>query len=170
MSVQMNPRIKQLPEIFMASFLQAMPRATESADAIFREHQVQQFATEGTSGGAKWQSLSAPYEKRKRKFRPGRKILVWDGPLRESLVNRNPEHISGWYKDAGGKFWITLGSKNRVGPYHEAGGGRLPRRSMLQMTRPQENRLLTVISRTLAPFAARAIRDSVVLESSRRVR
>ena len=170
MSVWMNPRIKRLPEDFEASFLKAMPRATESADTIFREHEIQQFDTEGESGGKAWEKLKPNYAKIKAKKRPGRKILVWDGPLRNSLARRGPEHIAHWFRDQAAKFVISLGSKNRIGVYHEEGGTHLPRRSMLQMTTAQKSRLLGVIQKVLAPFAARAIRDAVVLESSRRAR
>lgn len=166
MSVEYNPRVVQAGQEFTAALVKAMPDATTAADTQFREHQTQQFSTEGDSGGERWQSLSPEYEKRKKKLRPGRKILVWDGPLRASLARKGGEHIADWFRNTD-RFFIQLGSRNRIGPYHEAGGRNLPRRSMLQMTEHQSQTLMKKISSALAPHAARAIRDTFRIHQRR---
>ena len=66
--------------------------------------------------GEKWKKLSDPYKKRKRKKRPGRKILDWYGDLRKSLTQRDGDRIARTSGDV-----IEVGSKHKLAEIHQKG-------------------------------------------------
>jgi phage gpG-like protein len=116
-------------------------------DSKFRSDMQEQFKTEGASGGSKWPPLSEKYRKRKQRKRPGRKILVWDGTLRDSLTTTQGDHVRRWFRVAKGYF-IRLGTQNSLAAYHGPGtyhNDRLPVRDPMQMTDVQQGGLINII-------------------------
>jgi len=152
---KLNPRVKNLADMFMPT-KDAIADGLEEMGIEFRKQERRIFSSEGSSGGGRWQSLSPSYAKRKRRLRPGRKILVWDGDLRKSLTRRGGEHIQRSYRSR--RWVLSVGTSNRVAEYHETGGGNLPRRSFMDRPRRKELALLAAVRRGFVPHIMRAVR------------
>ena len=87
------------------AFFEGLDRELKNFKPIFKEAEkklrkffVRQFAGQGIGPReGKWKQLSdnpsgKGYRSRKRRARPGRKILVWDGTLRRALTRRSDPH------------------------------------------------------------------------------
>jgi phage gpG-like protein len=120
------------------------------ADNLFRVNMKQQFKSEGDSGGEKFQRLSEPYRRWKKRHYPGRKILSLTGKLRKSLTqtkSTNPQHVL--FQTTQPRPTITMGTRNRLAAYHGPGrfhNPNLPMRDALQHTETQERAYLAQIA------------------------
>ncbi len=137
MPLRTNRQIKRL-EFLLTLQQRDLAKMAKRVGIRFRKNERRLFATQGGSGGPKWPKLSPAYKKRKRKLRPGKKIMVFDGRLRESLTKRN----SGGYREAGiwrkGLSLIIVGTKDPKaawhGPPNSRKNKRLPVRNVIQHT------------------------------------
>ena len=77
-------------------FFEGLNRALRNFRPLFKETDTKlrkffnrQFAGQGVGPrGGHWQQLSTKYAERKRRLRPGRKVLQFDGTLRRARVGR----------------------------------------------------------------------------------
>lgn len=107
-------------------------------DRVHTRQSRQAFVSEGASTGSVWARLSPRYQAWKRKARPGRKILVFDGETRDRfLMPTNPNHLREYVKPSIYRFGVA----SEKAWHHENGIGegtqRLPRRSVLRKTAAQ---------------------------------
>lgn len=100
-------------------------------DRTHRRQTVQAFKTEGASTGLAWQKLSPRYAEWKRKVKPGRRILVFSGDMKERYTGAGANHIRRFIRP----FTYAFGVISDKAWRHETGTGegkqRLPRRSVL---------------------------------------
>lgn len=148
MKATVNPRIASLRELAQLT-PHDMQRMTDRCDQQFRLNERGLFATDGGSGGTRWQSLSPAYAEAKRRTHPGRKILTRDGTLRDGLTQKaHPDHVATYRITP--RAVIELGTKNPVAGYHAEGGGRLPKRDPMAHTPAQEAGYFQVVREQLA--------------------
>jgi len=137
---EVNPRIKKLTDLFDLN-MQDMRSIKTMVDIEFVKKERKLFATEGASGGAKWKPLSPAYAKRKKRKKPGRKILAYEGDLRRGLTGRrHADHVAR-YSLTKTRAVVTVGTKNPIASYHAPGylhNPQLPVRDPIQLTRRQE--------------------------------
>lgn len=89
-----------------------------------------QFKSEGTEGGDKWQELTPVYAKYKEAHWPGKPILQRTGNLMTSLTTQNdPNSV---YIAA--RKTLTLGSRVSYARFHQTGTGRMAARPEIQLT------------------------------------
>ena len=69
------------------SFERAWPKVEKRFNFAMRE----QFASEGTRGGSRWQPLTSKYKKWKAAHHPGKPILQLHGDLYRSLTGRTTD-------------------------------------------------------------------------------
>jgi hypothetical protein len=174
--------IKQLHELVEISGNDAA-KIIRGFDARFRANEKALFASEGSSGGGKWQALSSRYAKRKTRWRRtghsvnihrgargkvvGRKIMQLTGRGRKSLATKNSDHIAGSVRQRWSvRFYV--GSRVRYLAYHidpaKAGGQnpvwnpRMSHRDTLQHTAAQIAGYYDFIRNTMAIKNARIVR------------
>lgn len=109
---------------------------------VAQEHRRQEtriFASEGAEGGGgTWPQLSPEYAKRKRRLRPGRRMLVWSGDLKDRfLKHSHPDNIETFQVTGPSQGAFLLGARSEIGGYHFRGNPNLPRRDMVTKTRAQ---------------------------------
>jgi len=130
-------------------------------DTKFRKNMVEHFKTEGRSGGLRWAPLTRDYarrkkaqDKRRKNFR-GRKILVDQGDLRRSFIEREQHnHIA---EMVGPNMY--LGSSDPLAKIHQEGNiPVMPERPPLQHTDAQLEEYERVIGLWLVPRFRRAMR------------
>ncbi len=144
--VTMNPalRVRTLQGMAVLDN-QDMTTLRDRMDSKFKAHERALFATEGASGGSKWDALSKDYaEEKARKF-AGRKILQRSGRLRRSLAEGGDEHVATYAVQP--RPTVTLGTDVEVGAYHAPGSlhnPRMPVRDPLQHTPEQERSYLQI--------------------------
>ena len=160
-SLRANPRIRALDEVLKLS-KRDLDRMTNEVDKLFRRNEKRLFATQGSSGGARWRKLSKAYAKQKRKTHPGRKIMTRTGRLRRGLTLKgDSDHIA---RHRLGR--IQIGVRSALPAYHGSVRGRknprLPKRDVLQSTPRQKREYLRSVSDYLVGVklkrAARALR------------
>lgn len=99
----------------------------------FYAQEKDQFKTEGTEGGEKWQRLSAEYSGWKEAHFPGKPILERTGDLMRSLTQPNdPNGVRIEERKT-----LTLGSKIPYAIYHQSilpRKSKLPRRPEIALT------------------------------------
>ena len=157
-TVKLSHRVRNLDTLFDFTPVEA-DAALETFDALVRRYEIELFATQGLSGGTFWPPLSPEYAERKRKLRPGRKILVYDGNLRQSLTTlASPEHVAMSAKTGPGRWVLRSGSTNRVGKYHLTGGKYLPVRKPMSFTPEQVENMRRAIANRLLPFVKQRFR------------
>ncbi len=152
-NVTVNPRIKKLKEL-MALDAKTMAAIARDIDIQFVKNERRLFATEGASGGPKWITYqSVPYERFKKRVRPGRKLMVFDGDLRKTLTNRNaPGHALSWTLKP--RPSVSVGTNDIKAAWHGPKAGnplanpRLPVRDVLQHTPKTEAKYYASIRRT----------------------
>ena len=121
-------------------FFEGLNRALRNFRPLFKETDTKlrkffnrQFAGQGVGPrGGHWQQLSTKYAERKRRLRPGRKVLQFDGTLRRALVRKSgPNALRIITRDqfAFGTTGVPYAS------YHQYGTSKLPRRMMIDMDR-----------------------------------
>lgn len=103
----------------------------------------QQFDSEGAYGSGGWQPLSPRYAEWKARKYPGKPILERDGLLRESLTQR-PFGV-----DVVETKMAVFGSGVEYAPYHQAGGGDLPQRRVIELPDKERREWAKVMQRWL---------------------
>lgn len=98
----------------------------EAEGEVFRERTDRQFRSEGALLGG-WAALVPWYEAYKERVRPGRRILVFDGDLRRSMVEPGAEHNINRI----GPRRAAFGSDDFKAQFHEYGTRKMPRRQMI---------------------------------------
>lgn len=104
-------------------------------DRVHSRQARRAFTTQGGSAGSVWAPLSPRYREWKKKARPGRRILVFDGDMRDRYtMPSNANHIREFVRP----FTYRFGVASEKAWRHETGTGvgkqRLPRRSVLHKT------------------------------------
>jgi len=141
---------------------ETVDKAAVTADAVYRAREKRLFASEGAdSDQTPWPELSEAYKKRKTRERPGKKILVWDGNMREAFTTKSPNHIAYAYNL--GKGWIiSLGAH---GPSwweaHQKGLPPMPKRDPQQSGLQLNTTIQRAIQRAILPAIQRAGRAFV---------
>lgn len=115
----------------------------------FKKGQVEQFVSQGSYGTAGgWRPLSPRYAAWKEAHRPGMPILVFSGLLKEAATNPKAEIGKDSLKiiiDDEGSYQLFSKRQGRmvtkhkpaVAAYHQKGGGRLPKRAVIQLPQSQ---------------------------------
>lgn len=157
---EVNPRVKDMASLMKLTQRDMNDMAT-AVDIQFAKHEKRLFATEGSSGGAKWRPLSDSYAKAKARKFPGRKILQRVGRLRKGLSNVNDsDHVKTTRLKP--RATIEVGTRNIVGAYqHDMG------RDPLQQTRRQERRLFEKVAEYLAEVKLDRLRRALAAWRSR---
>ncbi len=96
------------------------------------------FEKEGRRG--EWRPLSLKYAAWKSKRYPGKKKLVLIGNLKESLISRGGDHI-----ERIGRKSLVMGTKNKLGDWHQKGAGSLPVRKPINPTTKDHNEWVNII-------------------------
>ena len=96
-------------------------------DAFYRI-EVDQFASEGARGGARWQALSAGYSGWKDANYGQLPILYLRGNLKQSLLGVGPDAIK--VIQSG---FMEVGSRDPKAVWHQLGMGRLPVRKSIDL-------------------------------------
>jgi hypothetical protein len=127
----------------------------EVADVDAKQN-VAAFTSQGVKTGRKWAALSPAYAKVKRKMRPRKGILVWDGNLRRSLAEvSDPAHIVRMQ----GRI-ISLGTRHKLARWHQDGTGRMPARPPVRKSPTQVNQLKIAIAKGLVSQMAMTCRGT----------
>lgn len=141
--VWVNPAIFRVKDILVIN-QKDMNKMAKRVDIKFRANERRLFSTQGSSGGRRWKPLNPGYRKWKRKKRPGRKIMTFDGKLRDSLTKKGFLHVAiGFMKRGlfGRKGFIQVGTHDIKaawhGPPNRLKNSILPTRDVLQQT-PQQ--------------------------------
>lgn len=87
------------------------------------------FQSEGARIGENWQPLSDSYGKWKAIHYPGQPLLRRTDALFRSLTEEGGDNISEVERES-----LVYGTRNPVAFYQQRGGGRLPRRKILDVT------------------------------------
>jgi len=104
-------------------------------DRVHSRQARKAYTTQGASTGAAWKPLSERYRQYKRKARPGRKILVFNGETRERFtMPTNPNHIREYVKPFTYRFGVASEKAWRAETGTGEGRQVLPRRSVLDKT------------------------------------
>lgn len=105
--------------------------------------QRDQFNTEGNHYGPAWASLSPAYKAWKAKRRPGRKILVFDGHLRDAAA---PAKASGFdiyrVSDKGMEVGVSYAATPHA-KYHQEGTAKMPARPVMGTPTRADQKALT---------------------------
>lgn len=118
----------------------------------FYETEREQFASEGNKGSTgKWKPLTSKYFAWKEKNFPGKPIMQRTGKLFESLTEfESPDAIVRPEKTE-----LTIGTQTEYAIFHQQGGDRLPKRSLIAPSDAQLRDLQKAIQRPLVEFARR---------------
>ncbi len=106
----------------------------------FHEIEKEQFDSEGSAGGDRWQPLSERYAAQKIKQYGSKPILQATGDLYRSLTGDGP-----YTHYQTNKTQIEIGTTLPYGLYHQRGGGKLPKRPPINFSDRQKNELMKVI-------------------------
>lgn len=96
---------------------------------------AQAFASKGASIGTTWPALSLDYARWKQKKFPGKPMLVRSGRLVNSLINKTEDTVDP--NNTGNR--IIYGTKVPYAAIHQMGGGHIPTRKFLQITKTQQS-------------------------------
>lgn len=82
--------------------------------AVHRAQQAQIFASQGAVGGrGPWKPLAPRYAAWKARVKPGAKILVFSGDMKERFVNLGrPEHVETFVPTGPGAGYYLLGARS----------------------------------------------------------
>ena len=157
-------------------------------DERFRRDEKRLFGSEGRTGGATWKPLSPEYAKAKAgRFGKGRKgakifrsktrtvrttggvfkitsqrILQATGKLRRSLTMKRGRHLAFVSMNPPS---LTVGAQSRIGGFHQAGAGKLPKRDPMQQTTGQQKRLHKVVKDWLVNVKLKRFQDALLQAS-----
>lgn len=105
----------------------------------------EQFASQGAKGaGGAWKPLTRPYAIQKAKRYGVKTILRASDALYHSLTGETGDTIL--LKD---KQEFGIGTSLPYAPYHQRGGGRLPKRAVIDFSEIQKTRLTKSIQRDI---------------------
>lgn len=124
-----------------ALVLDRFRQGLENAEPAFREIATYQkavvnarvFSNEGTAETGKWSPLSPRYGAWKARVRPGRKILVFDGDLREAFTSMEHGVTEIWNKG------MVVGAYDPIAGYHQHGTPIMPARPILGRSAKRDN-------------------------------
>ncbi len=128
-------RITMLGDVVLARALSRFGEGVQDFSPIwpqiqenFASLEAEQFATQGSRGGAPWPPLSPDYDTWKRKYFPGRSIMqltyaLWGEVAVQGglLVEAAPKHLR-----------LTVTAPYAI--YHQQGRGRNPVRKIVELT------------------------------------
>lgn len=134
MSIKRNPHLREAMTQLMELNPADMTAMTGAVDFRFRGNMAKLFSSEGASAGPKWAELSEPYRARKKRLRPGRKILVFDGHLRRSLTTTGGDHVA---RSSLRPARITVGTSDEIARFHATGTRTMPERDPIRHTPEQ---------------------------------
>lgn len=158
LTVRLSHRVRNLDTLFDFTPREA-DAALDTLDDMVRAYEVEQFATEGRSGGKGWSQLSPGYKIWKMQVRPGRKILVFDGILRASLTTTSsPFHVKTWSRSSSGGWILRSGSRDPKGIKHQTFVAPKVERKPMQFMPHQIAAIRSGISNTLIPFVKQRFR------------
>ena len=149
-SSQVNPQL--LKTLGQAASMQPaeMKVILSQVDFRFREDEKQQFSSEGSSGGAKWQALSPRYAAWKKRKYPGRKIMSLTGKTRKSLTTKGSGHVAKYILKP--YPVVEVGTSVKTAAYHidhpknDLYNPRMPNRDTLQITAQQDRKYTQIIT------------------------
>ena len=125
-------------------------------DAINQGFQ-RNFSGEGSRRG-KWRplALSTVIDRQRRGFAGQHPILVREGNLRASFVQRGGDHVEEFQYTAQG--WRMLaGSESEIGFFQELGTQRIPPRPITELTGDAEQRIINTIDYMIAQAEAATV-------------
>jgi phage gpG-like protein len=103
------------------------------------------FKSEGAKGASgKWKALSRPYAKQKAQRYGVKTILRASDRLMQSLTSQTGDTIL--IKD---KLEFGIGTSLPYAPYHQRGGGKLPKRPVIDFSESQKKDLTKAIQRDI---------------------
>ena len=161
--VEVNPRFRTISRL-MDLDRKDLGEILKAVDFQFRENERRLFATEGTSGGSKWQRLSSKYAAIKARRFPGRKILAARGTLRKDLTTKSGRHLAFVSMKPPS---VTVGADNEIGRHHSRGLAPLPRRNPIQMTNRQRKRFHAIVKRWLTDVKLGRVKRALRWRGSR---
>lgn len=103
------------------------------------------FASQGGIYGARWSALTPKYASQKARKYPGRPILIASGGMSTS------------FKSEADSKKVRIFNTNRLFPFHQLGGGKLPQRVMMKLDRQRKEMLAQAIGTELKRKLERAI-------------
>lgn len=114
---------------------------------IFYRIELEQFASEGARGGAKWKPLSSGYQKWKTTNYGDLPILYLSGNMKRSLLGQGPDAIRIETDSS-----LTLGTRaNRKGFYypvaHQRGTPKMAQRKPIDLTRNDYGKFVSRVFR-----------------------
>jgi len=107
----------------------------------FARAESRQFASEGAYGSGGWPALSPDYAAWKSHHYPGKPILERTGALKRDLTQR-PFGVE--VLEPGS---MAVGTDISYAAYHQAGGGRLPRRRPVELPESERRTWVNLIQR-----------------------
>ena len=113
--------------------------AAELLQDDFQQHMDVTFSGKGRQGN-KWPALSPTYAAYKNRVRPGRSLLVFDGPLKASLTGQSKDTLFQKTHQA-----VVMGSKVPYATYHQDGTRRMPKRPLFVLTKGVAERWADII-------------------------
>lgn len=159
---QLNPRVRSLEQALELP-REAVRRSAETTDSVYREQERTIFASEGPG----WQPLSPAYAKRKAKLRPGRKILTFDGTMRDAFSRQVSGHIVESFRLPGKGWIVRLGAQGPAWWKYHAEGGRIagvpPIRDPQQRDPVQQLKIREAVIRALTPYVLRGLRTKLAV-------
>lgn len=113
----------------VSDFRPLWPRLAE----VFHEQEQVQFTALGAGPSGEWTPLSSRYASWKSRHYPGQPTLVRTGKLRSSLLADSADSIL----DMSQQARMRIGTSVPYALFHQLGGGRLPRRKVVDLTARQ---------------------------------
>lgn len=120
----------------------------------FKEIERKQFDSSGSYGSGGWAPLSPRYAAWKDANYPGRGVLVRSGLMMESLTSTNP-----WTIEEIKPLSLRVGTSIPYARYHQKGGGRLPRRPIVDLTEADKTRWMKFLQAQLVAERNKAFGD-----------
>ena len=125
----------------------------DHVERVMFEIEDAQFKSEGSRGGlGKWQPLSRAYAAQKEKTHPGKPILERTGRLMRSLTGKTGDTLLVKEKDEFG-----FGTAVPYAPFHQRGGGKLPKRAVVDLSSSQKRDLQKGIQKGLLDILRRDV-------------
>jgi len=105
---------------------------------LHRKQMARVFASQGAEGGSgRWPKLSPGYAAWKRRYFPGRRILVLSGEMKARFTTPSrPEYVQRFLPRGSGGVY-QFGAYDEIAARHVKGGDTLPKRDMISKTAAQ---------------------------------
>ena len=122
-------------------------RLTDSGKLLAKDFQTHVAQTFRKRGRPKWAPLTDNppgygYASYKRRVRPGRSLLVFDGDLKKSLTGNNKS--KGWLYNARSRR-LVMGSRVPYAEYHQDGTSRMVARPLFILTKGVAERWADIV-------------------------